>query len=153
VIDRWPREKKWRHLYVRTNKLHRAKQLGFEYPKISESEMIANESVKILFVCSMNQWRSPTAERIYADRLLTQVRSGGTNKGARKRVRSADLKWADLVLVMEDKHKQRLLGDFPGELRFKEIHVLDIPDNYRFMDAELIDELVAAVDPILDQCS
>ena len=50
---------------------------------------------------------------------------------------------------MEQKHRERLLSDFPGEMRFKEIHVLDIPDNYRYMDPKLIAEIEAAVDPIL----
>ena len=77
------------------------------------------------------------------------ARSCGTNKSARKKVSADDLKWTDIVFVMEEKHKQRLVADFPGEMRFKELHVLDIPDNYRFMDPELIDEIVAAVDPIL----
>ncbi len=147
--DDWPREKKWKHVYIWSNKLHRAKQLGFEYPRVSESEMLDQESVKVLFVCSMNQWRSPTGEKIYSDKALVNARSCGTNKSARKKVSADDLKWTDIVFVMEEKHKQRLVADFPGEMRFKELHVLDIPDNYRFMDPELIDEIVAAVDPIL----
>lgn len=149
--DEWPRDKKWRHVYTRSNKLQRAKQLGFEYPRLSESEMLDQESVHVLFVCSMNQWRSPTAQKIYAVKPLVNARSCGTNMGARRRVSPSDLKWADVILVMEEKHKQRLLAEFPGEMRFKEVHVLDIPDNYEFMDPELIDEIVAAVDPILTQ--
>ena len=123
--------------------------LGFEYPRVSESEMMNDESVNLLFVCSMNQWRSPTAEKIYSDKPLVRARSCGTNKKARKRVTPDDLKWADIVLVMEQKHKQRLVAGYPGEMRFKELHVLDIPDDYKFMDPELIDEIFAAVDPIL----
>ena len=46
-------------------------------------------------------------------------------------------------------HKRRLLAEYPGEMRFKPLHVLDIPDNYRFMDTELIDEIRTAVEPIL----
>ena len=115
-----------------------------------ESEMAFREPIKVLFVCSMNQWRSPTAERVYADKPSVLTRSRGTSTKARKTITSHDLKWADLVLVMEQKHKQRLMTAFPGELRFKELHVLDIPDDYKFMDAELIEELTAAVDPILD---
>ncbi|MEM7782630.1 MAG: protein tyrosine phosphatase [Planctomycetota bacterium] len=61
------------------------------------------------------------------------------------------LKWADIVLVMEQKHKQRLISQFPGEMRFKKVYVLDIPDDYQFMDAELIKEIIASVDPILAQ--
>ena len=37
------------------------------------------------------------------------------------------------------------------EMRYKELHVLDIPDKYKFMDAELIDEIYASVEPILAQ--
>ena len=115
--------------------------------------MINREPLRVLFVCSMNQWRSPTAEKIYADRPLVIARSCGTNKGARKKVSKGDLQWADLVLVMEQKHRQRLLAEYPGETRFKELHVLDIPDNYRFMDPELIEEITAVVEPILAQNS
>ena len=109
----------------------------------------SRESLKLLFVCSMNQWRSPTAERIYADKPLVVARSRGTSEKAVKTVKSADLQWADIIFVMERKHRERLLSNFPGEMHFKEIHVLDIPDNYRYMDPELIAEIEASVDPIL----
>ena len=99
----------------------------------------------------MNRWRSPTAEKIYADKPLVLTRSCGTSKKARKTVRSDDLHWADIVLVMEQKHKQRLLAEYPSEMRCKEIHVLDIPDDYQFMDPKLIAEITAAVDSILTQ--
>ena len=147
--DHGPREKKWKHVYTRSRKLHRAKQLGFEYPRVSESQMVERDSLKILFVCSMNRWRSPTAEKIYADKPLVLTRSCGTSKKARKTVKSDDLTWADIVLVMEQKHKQRLLAEYAEEMRFKEIHVLDIPNDYQFMDPELIAEITTAVDSIL----
>ena len=111
--------------------------------------MAENEPIKIMFVCSMNQWRSPTAEKIYSDKPSVVARSAGTNKGARRSVRSSDLVWADLVLVMEQKHKQRVMAAFPGEMKFKTLHVLDIPDDYQYMDPELIEEITSAVDPLL----
>ncbi len=147
--DDWPREKNWKHVYTRSEKLHRAKQFGFEYPRDSEPDLIDREALKFLFICSMNQWRSSTAEKIYADKALVITRSRGSSTNARQTVNADDLKWADIVLVMEHKHKQRLVSDYPGEMRFKELHVLDILDNYRFMDPELIAEITAAVDPIL----
>ena len=147
--DDWPREKNWKHGYTRSNKLHRPKKLGFVYPRENETNMTDRESLKVLFVCTMNQWRSPTAERIYADKPLVIARSCGTSAKASKTVSGTDLQWADVVLVMENKHRERLLSEFPGEMRFKEIHVLDIPDNYKFMDPELIAEIEAAVEPIL----
>ena len=109
------------------------------------------EPINVLFVCSMNQWRSPTAEKIYADSPLVSARSAGTNKGARRSVGAADLAWADLVLVMEQKHKQRVMAAFPGEMKFKKLQVLDIPDNYQYMDPELIEEIRSAVDPLLEE--
>lgn len=113
--------------------------------------MVNHKTVKLLFVCSMNHWRSPTAERIYADRPLVQARSCGTSKTARKKVAADELKWADIVLVMEDKHKRRLMADYPGQMRFKELHVLHIPDIYKYMDPELIEEISQSVEPILMQ--
>ena len=51
---------------------------------------------------------------------------------------------------MEDKHRQRILADFPGESKFKPIHVLDIPDDYKFMDAELVELIKSAANPIIE---
>jgi len=105
--------------------------------------------MNLLFVCSMNQWRSPTAEMIYRKHPGLQTRSGGTSPQARHRVSSKDLQWADIILVMETKHRQRLLTRFSDAMRFKEMHVLDIPDEFRYMDLELIEELRLAIDPII----
>lgn len=93
---------------------------------------------RILFVCGRNQWRSPTAEKIYRDDHRIEVRSAGIASSAKRRVSEKDLDWADCVLVMEREHaaviRQRFrdLGDLPA------IAVLDIPDDFRFMDAELV---------------
>jgi predicted protein tyrosine phosphatase len=94
---------------------------------------------RILFVCSRNQWRSPTAEAIYRDDQRIEVRSAGTSEKSPRRLTERDLAWADLVLVMEPKHAKRIrqhtkkLGSLPP------IHSLDIPDEYRRMDPILIE--------------
>ncbi len=129
--------------------MHRAKQLGFDYPRKKANELASEAAMNVLFICSKNQWRSPTAERVFRNDPALEVRSRGVSRSARRTVTSQDLKWADLVFVMESKHKQRLLGDFPGEMRFKRIEVLDIPDEYKFMDQELVDLLTEAVPPLL----
>ena len=54
-------------------------------------------------------------------------------------------------MVMEQKHKQRILAEFHYEMQHKELYVLNIPDDYRYMDGDLIEEITAAVDPILNQ--
>ena len=109
-----------------------------------------SSKLNILFVCSKNQWRSPTAEAIFRNRASVAVRSAGTRKSANRTVTSRDLQWADLIFAMEGKHKQRLLADFRGEAKGKDIFVLEIPDVYRHMDLELIEQLELQVMPILE---
>src|SRR6056297_1911848 len=105
--------------------------------------------LNVLIVCSKNQWRSPTAEAIYRRDDRVSVRSRGTAKAAVQTIRSGDVTWVDVILVMEDKHRQRILADFPGEAKFKPIYVLDIPDDYQFMDDELVELIRSAAEPII----
>ncbi|KZN30704.1 hypothetical protein N474_13185 [Pseudoalteromonas luteoviolacea CPMOR-2] len=49
-----------------------------------------------------------------------------------------DIQWADIVFVMEEKHKCRLKSQFTRFTVHKDIRVLDIPDDYQFMDQVLI---------------
>lgn len=107
------------------------------------------ERIKVLFVCSRNQWRSPTAEQVFRRHPALAVRSAGTSASARRQVGDADLAWADVIVVMESRHKSRLMQSHAGLLAGKPLYVLDIPDDYRFMDPELIDLLEAAVPPLL----
>jgi predicted protein tyrosine phosphatase len=62
-----------------------------------------------------------------------------------------DIRWADLIFVMEHKHKDRLQAMFNRPLFGKTVHVLDIADEYQYMDAELIKCLKESVDPILNE--
>ena len=103
--------------------------------------------LNVLFVCSRNQWRSPTGEQVWRRDPRVNARSAGTSAGARRVVSAADLDWADVVLVMEDKHKSRLLADFRALLLHKPLHVLDIPDDYKYMDPDLVELLR---DPVAD---
>jgi predicted protein tyrosine phosphatase len=142
------REKDWKLMYQRKNKLHRAKQLGFLYPVASDKRETTQE-LNLLFVCSRNQWRSPTAEKIYGDKPLINARSAGTSPHARRRIAAMDIKWADIIFVMEEKHRAKIVSSFPGDTRFKEIVVLEIEDSYPYMDPELIARIVSGVEEIL----
>jgi len=51
---------------------------------------------------------------------------------------------------MEDKHLARLKSEFRGDLRHKQVHVLDIPDDYRAMDPDLVALLASATTPLID---
>ena len=101
--------------------------------------------MNVLFICSKNQWRSPTAERLFASHPAVNVRSAGTHRAARHSVNREDIQWADTILVMEDKHKQHLKAQFRHELMTKKVVVLDIPDDYQYMDPELVEWLTEAV--------
>lgn len=107
--------------------------------------------LRVLFVCSRNQWRSPTAERQWRRSSVVDARSAGTSDKARRRVRESDLQWADLVLVMEHKHRQRLQARFRQTAHRVPIEVLAIPDDYRFEDPALIALLDDLVPPILER--
>jgi predicted protein tyrosine phosphatase len=109
-----------------------------------------SSKLNVLFICSRNQWRSPTAEQVFRRHPALAVRSAGTSASARRQVSHIDLAWAAVVIVMESKHKSRLLAEHACTLAGKPLHVLDIPDDYRFMDPELVDLLQAAVPPLLD---
>lgn len=105
--------------------------------------------VKILFVCAMNKQRSVTAERIYRNDPRVEVRSAGVRAGANRRVSEADLRWADVVFVMERAHKVRLMRQFEG-LELPRVDVLEIPDEFEVMDPVLIEALRLMLDPEIE---
>ena len=99
----------------------------------------------LLFICSRNQWRSPTAEKVYSQKGFS-ARSAGTSPNAKRTVSVKDVQWASHIFVMEKKHKQRLVAKFTRLLEYKKIIVLDIPDEYQFMDNELISILSDSIE-------
>jgi predicted protein tyrosine phosphatase len=100
-----------------------------------------NERRKVLFVCTANQQRSPTAERIYSDDPRFEVRSAGTDALLGREVSPADLEWADLVVVMESRHEQKIRRRYPQESEDVELVVLGIPDVYEYMEQSLQREI------------
>ena len=105
--------------------------------------------MNVLFVCSRNLWRSPTAERIWRTHPKLAVRSAGMSSNARHRISEADVRWSEVIFVMEEKHKVRLKAEHAGSLEGKPIHVLDIPDEYEYMDVSLVEQLKLSVGEIL----
>lgn len=92
--------------------------------------------MNILFLCSRNKWRSRTAETIFKNNGQHIVRSAGTENSARIKVNQKMLDWADVILVMEKKHRTRIVDQYTIEER--QIEILDIPDDYTYMDETLV---------------
>lgn len=107
--------------------------------------------MRVLFVCSQNLLRSPTAEKIFASYPGIDVASAGTNSDAIRPVTADLVQWADTIFVMEQHHQRILATKFRAQLKNKRVVSLDIPDIYHFMDPELVGMLRAKVTPFLPQ--
>jgi len=106
--------------------------------------------MNLLFVCSRNRWRSPTAEKLFHGKHGIVAKSAGTSPSARIRVNASHVHWADIIFVMEDKHSAILNERWPDRLAQKKVIVLEIPDEYKYMDDELADMLQTAVLSAID---
>lgn len=96
---------------------------------------------KLLFVCSRNLWRSPTAESLFRQHPRYEARSAGTENSARIKLTAGHVGWADMIFCMEKKHAARVTEKFNEELGDKPLVVLRIPDDYQFMDPALLELL------------
>ncbi len=96
---------------------------------------------RLLFLCSRNRWRSPTAEEIFSGAPGVEVDSAGLSSDAEVPLSVEQLEWADTILVMEKVHREKLNRHFREHLGGKRVAVLNIPDDYQFMDEDLIDLL------------
>jgi predicted protein tyrosine phosphatase len=97
-----------------------------------------NRKLNLLFVCTVNRMRSATAHKIYENDDRFMVQSAGTDKTASTVISGEILHWADSIVVMEKHHRNYIRQHFPDIYRDKKIVCLYIPDDYDFMQAELI---------------
>ena len=104
---------------------------------------------RVLFLCSRNQWRSPTAERVFSSWSELDVRSAGLDKSAVEPVTPETLAWAEVIFVMEKSHRAKLSRHFRAFLKDQKVVVLGIPDKYRYMDPLLVALLEKLVPPHL----
>src|SRR5690349_7323371 len=103
----------------------------------------------LLFICSKNRIRSLTAEQLFKNHPQHQARSAGTALDARRRVSSEDVIWANVIFVMEHKHKEILEQRFPEQLKNKNLVNLNITENYDYMDEALVEVLEKEVSEYL----
>ncbi len=99
----------------------------------------------VLFICSQNRLRSPTAEQVFSDHPGIECSSAGLNNDAGNPVTSELVEWAEIIFVMEEAHRNKLSSKFKRYLGNKRVICLDIPDEYDFMDPTLVRLLKAKV--------
>lgn len=107
--------------------------------------------MNLLFVCTANKLRSATAETIFSEVAGINAIGAGTDKTAPTTVDSVLIEWADVIVCMEQTHRKKVKRLFPGPLKNKRLVVLDIPDDYDYMQPELIRLLKARVSSLLNR--
>ena len=104
---------------------------------------------RVLFLCRYNMMRSPTAERMFSKRADLEVRSAGTASDALARVNTQMLDWADLIFIMDDQQRRSLHRRFAEHPALERLICLDIPDEFTFLQPELMTLLEGRVTPHL----
>jgi len=100
---------------------------------------------RLLFVCSQNRLRSPTAEQVFSTYRAVECMSAGTNSDAEVPLSAELVEWADTIFVMERAHRNKLSSKFKKYLGGKRVICLDIPDDYEYMQPELVQILKTKV--------
>ena len=85
---------------------------------------------KILFVCTQNRLRSPTAEAVFRENPTLEVKSAGVDNDASVPVNLELLEWADIIFVVEKRQRNIIHKKFKDIYRNKRIVCLYIPDDY-----------------------
>lgn len=99
------------------------------------------EKEKLLFLCNQNRLRSPTAENIFSKSPQLIVKSAGVDKDATVTINRELLEWADIIFVMEKRQRNMIHKQFKDIYQRKRIVCLYIPDDYEYMDLDLINIL------------
>lgn len=101
----------------------------------------------VLFLCSQNKLRRPTAEAIFSGIDGFEVRSAGLNNDAVVPTSPELIEWADYIFVMEKSHRNKLQKKYRKVINKQRVICLDIPDEYEFMDEWLIKLLKQRIGP------
>jgi predicted protein tyrosine phosphatase len=108
-----------------------------------------SKTKNVLFVCSQNKLRSPTAEQVFADYPGVETASAGTNHDACNPLDREQVEWADIIFVMEKSHANKVRKNFGRWMNGKRMLCLGIADDFDFMDPELVRLLQAKVPRLL----
>jgi predicted protein tyrosine phosphatase len=105
--------------------------------------------IKVLFVCSQNKLRSPTAEQVFSGYAGIECESAGVDDSAQVPLSAELVQWADVIIAMEASHRAKIARKFSRYLDGKRVVVAGIPDHYKYMEPALVGLLEAKVPPLL----
>lgn len=91
----------------------------------------------LLFVCTANRQRSPTAADLFTADERYEARSCGVQAHQGTMCDEELVEWADIIFCMQRWHRDALMRNIPGAAD-KRIEVLDIPDVYRRGESRLV---------------
>jgi len=104
---------------------------------------------KLLFICSQNKLRSPTADNVFSAFDGLECDSAGLAPDAEMALSPEQIEWADIIFVMEKTHRNKLSKRFKQFLKNKRVIVLGVPDEFDYMDPDLINLLKSKVPQFL----
>jgi predicted protein tyrosine phosphatase len=102
---------------------------------------------RVLFICSQNRLRSPTAEQVFSNRPGFEVASAGLSPEAEVPVSPELVEWAEYIFVMEHAHREKLSRNFGAYLKSQHVVCLEIPDIFDYMDPRLVNLLEKKLGP------
>ena len=104
----------------------------------------------IVVVCGRNKKRSRTAEYIFKNDSRFNIRSVGLSPHSVRKISENDIHRADLIFVMETDQRSKI-KDLYRHIELPMIDILNIPDDYEFMDDELVDLLTDKINYTLNK--
>lgn len=114
-------------------------------------DLLEPQVTNVLFICSANRLRSPTAEQVFSTWPGIETDSAGISNDASVLLSTEQVDWADIIFVMEKTHRNKLNRKFRSSLNGKRVICLDIPDDYEFMDPVLVRMLESRVGRFLSR--
>jgi predicted protein tyrosine phosphatase len=107
-----------------------------------------NNRPNLLIVCGRNKRRSRTAEFLFKNDNRFSIRSAGLSPKSDRKISEKDIHWANLILVMENNQRSKI-REIYRHLEIPKIEILNIPDDYQFMNEELIGILTEKINDSL----
>jgi predicted protein tyrosine phosphatase len=107
--------------------------------------------IRALFICTQNRLRSPTAEQVFSQWDGVEADSAGLGNDADVPLSVEQVEWANIIFVMEKAHRNKLQKNFKRHLAHARVICLDIPDDYEYMQPELIRLLESKVGKFLSK--